>query len=597
MKTKIIVIFVCSLLTATVFPLLKIMESSNGLETSSISSDLPVFPGAEGFGTNTRAAYGGKINPVVYKVTNLNPSGPGSLKKALEASEPRVVVFEVSGYIDLKPDSKDPRYSVFIKNPYLFVAGQTAPSPGITIRGGPIVIETHDVVFQHLRIRPGDLPDGTNYEYRDSIDAHNFFRGNVYNIVFDHLSLSWGTDELSNLWYDTKDVTYQYCIFSEALDSNLHPKGRHSCGLIIGPDSRRTSVHHNLFAHCAERNPTVSSSGNVEIVNNVIYNWRWVGTRLTYYHYEPNVCTDPGPKYCNLIGNYYIPGPNTWDNVAIDISGDKPPSLFYVYDNIGPANHGNGRITGTEPEWNIIWHEGWSESDMKSNTPLFTSNINAQDATANYNTLFNKVGARPTDRDQVDNRIIQEVKERKGNIIKSQKEVGGWPDLEENYRELTIPNNPHSDNDGNGYTNLEEWLRIYATELEAPNNNQPPNTPAKPVGPTIGEAGTQYKYVTNTKDLDGDQIYYWFDWGDGTNSGWKGPYSSEKEAHITHMWMAKGDYIVKVKSKDVYGAESLWSDPLTVGMPISKPYISILLIEFLQNHPPMLKLFQRIVDS
>jgi len=432
-------------------------------ESEEEAEEVVAFPGAEGFGTDTRHAYAGVSDPVIYRVTNLDNDGTGSLRAALEATEPRIVIFEVSGYIDLEPDPEDTRYCIFVKNPYLFVAGQTAPSPGITITGGPIVIETHDVVFQHLAIRPGDLPGGADYEYRDCIDAHYWY-GGVDNIVFDHLSLSWGTDELSNTWYDTDGITYQYCIFSEPLACTLHPKGSHPFALIIGPDSRDTTIHHNLFAQSGYRNPLIHPAGYTELVNNIIYNWHWVASDFTYYPYEANVCTDPGPKFVNIIGNYYISGLDVIEEIAISIQDDQPDSLFYVLDNIGPSHDSPGRFIGNEPEWDIIWHGGWSEDAMKSLNPCFTSVV-TQTAFYTRDNLLGQVGSRPADRDTVDQRVIQDLEIGAGRIISSQSEVGGFPSLAENTRALTTPDDPHDDS-GSGYTNLEVWLHSYSDIVE-----------------------------------------------------------------------------------------------------------------------------------
>ena len=444
---------------------------------------------------------------------------------------------------------------MFIKNPYLYVAGQTAPSPGITIIG-TIVIETHDVVFQHLRIRPGDLPSGSDYEYRDCIDAHNFVAGNIYNIVFDHLSLSWGTDELSNTWYDTKNITYQYCIFSEALHSTLHPKGRHSCALAIGPDSRNNSIHHNLFAHCAGRTPLVEPAGYTEFINNVVYNWEYVASDFIDYPYEPYVCTNPGPKFCNIIGNFYKSGPSTIDEVAILINKDKPPSKFFIHDNIGPW-----RTTNLMNDWDIVY----GDIELKSESPTFpSSRISTQSALDTYDHVLKNAGARPQDRDLVDNRIIKEVKDRTGMIIESQKQVGGWPTLEKNYRKLNIPNNPHEDDNKNGYTNLEEWLHEYSKNVELKDTNLAPNKPVKPLGPKSILVGRLYNFETLTHDPENNQVYYLFDWGDGTNSGWIGPFNSSENIITNKSWGKNGEYIVKSKAKDIFGKQSKWSNGLLV---------------------------------
>src|SRR5687768_17046770 len=152
-----------------------------------ISSALPVIPGAAGFGMDTPAGRGGRV----YRVTNLNTSGTGSLKECVAASGPRVCVFEVSGTIRLTSDLK-------ILNPNITIAGQTAPSPGISIRGASLNIQTSDVLVQHIRLRVGDGVDGPDFGNRDAIkiDGPNPVR----NVVVDHVSMAWALDETVSAW-------------------------------------------------------------------------------------------------------------------------------------------------------------------------------------------------------------------------------------------------------------------------------------------------------------------------------------------------------------------------------------------------------------
>ncbi len=142
---------------------------------------LPVFPKAQGFGIYTPAGRYGKV----YRVTNLNNRGTGSLRDAMEASARRVVIFEVSGTIWLNSN-------IVVKEPYLTVAGQTAPSPGITLARAGIVVSAHDVLIQHLLVRVGDLPVGTKPDFRDCIQVVGAADGQreVYNVVIDHCSVS-----------------------------------------------------------------------------------------------------------------------------------------------------------------------------------------------------------------------------------------------------------------------------------------------------------------------------------------------------------------------------------------------------------------------
>ncbi len=165
-------------------------------------SVLPVFPGAEGFGTDTRAGRGGRI----FIVSNLNAEGPGSLKEALEAKGPRTVLFEVGGMIDLKRNTR-------ISEPFLTVAGQSAPSPGITLYGAGLEISTHDVLVQHLRVRPGDREEGPPGQVRRGIAVlgkRGIVTEDVYNVVIDHCTLSWATDESATLYHSgIHDVTYR----------------------------------------------------------------------------------------------------------------------------------------------------------------------------------------------------------------------------------------------------------------------------------------------------------------------------------------------------------------------------------------------------
>lgn len=317
---------------------------------------LPAFPGAEGFGANTVGGRGGRV----IEVTNLNDSGIGSLRDCIEVSGPRICVFRVAGTIDL--------YSTIdIRNPYITIAGQTAPRGGITLRcdgyqRAPINIYTNDVVVRFLRIRPGPGPLNTT---SPSGDGLNILSANAYNIVLDHLSVSWATDENICSWYGPggikdgpTDFTVQWCLIGEPLrcSTNSHPTDG-GTGLLAGSESTgNVSIHHNLFV-TASRNPGIQSGrGTVDIVNNVSW-WSWRSS-VAYpipVNYVGNYLQDrhTDPVTYNPIG-YYI---NVASGVEVFVQGniseqrptnDLPDELAIMpsqRSQITPARHDAPSVT------------------------------------------------------------------------------------------------------------------------------------------------------------------------------------------------------------------------------------------------------------
>ena len=220
------------------------------------------------FGMNTPGGRGGRV----IRVTNLLASGQGSLDAALSASGPRIVVFEVGGVIDLN------KTRLNIREPYVTVAGQTAPSPGITIIRGAIFIQTHDVIVQHIRVRPGDAgePKRSGWE-PDGISTAG---GDAYNVLIEHCSISWAVDEnLSASGPNTEGpdatsrrIAFVNCIIAECLNDASHSKGPHSMGSLIHDFCREIAIIGNLYAHNANRNPYFKAFTTGVIVNNLIYN-------------------------------------------------------------------------------------------------------------------------------------------------------------------------------------------------------------------------------------------------------------------------------------------------------------------------------------
>src|SRR4051812_49344308 len=261
---------------------------------AALPPSIRAFPGAEGFGAYTPGGRGGKV----YVVKTLDDyrhktsAVSGSLRQAIEAKEPRIIVFAVSGTIHLKDRLR-------IESPFLTVAGQTASGEGICLADQGIFIGTHDVVIRHVRMRHGDASGD---------DSDSFWARNAGNVIVDHCSVSWGLDENFSFTKSTTNVTAQWCIISEGLNSK-----HHGYGSLIAPDAdSRMSFHHNLYADNYGRNPRVGSRGPINFLfdyrNNVIFNW---GTGYDWgvwavYGNEQGENVD-----MNFVGNYSIAGPDT----------------------------------------------------------------------------------------------------------------------------------------------------------------------------------------------------------------------------------------------------------------------------------------------
>ena len=502
----------CSLLIGLVMVFLA------GTTTVSAAEDLPIIPGAAGWGMETPAGSGRHLDKPetrVIKVTNLNTKGPGSLRAALEAEGPRVVVFEVSGNIDFTPYG-----NLSIRNPYVTVAGQTAPSPGITLKACQLGIRTHDVLLQHIRIRVGDLRDPTTPLRNKAGWSQWSERDNMKvggkRIVIDHCTFSWATDE--NVQTRAGWVTFRRNMFTECLNSPKHHKGGHSKGLLIldqSPrdqvvpeserDSRYVSVIGNLFAYNADRNPQASGGAKVAVINNLVYGaLARPGVGLTLGNSSVQGSRGGG-IVASVIGNHFdnVPAALRFITRPADIDGeifvddlmvsytpaerkaheklirktvDDKQFKDYLAGKDWPED-GSGELVHNRLK--DPWHAShqlifrhWMGEPMNpmpakvTDPPITVPGLEIMPVEEVRDWVVAHAGARPADRDSVDRRVAEQVRARKGGIIKSQNDVGGWPELEENRRELKIPANPNGDDDGDGYTNLEEWLHEHAAAVE-----------------------------------------------------------------------------------------------------------------------------------
>ncbi len=409
---------------------------------------ISIIPQEKGFGIESSFARGGNI----YFVSNLNNAGEGSLRACVEAKNPRICVFEISGTISLLSDLK-------ILNPNLWIAGQTAPSPGITLKGAGFDIQASDILIQHLRIRPGDVLLGTYYDDRDAISLGSNY-GHIKNIVIDHVSASWAIDENLGIWSyggSVKEVSIINSIFSEALYDSLHSKGPHSMGALIGKNVENLLYSKNILAFNNYRNPLIRDDiTNIIVTNNYIHN-PGIGSKSKIYigtKGDKNI-----PLRASIIGNLFYPNKNEYYYNSIYIEPDSASDLkVYVKDNLGP-------LYNPSDEWAIVY--GRKDNSIVANSPpISISGLNILKANEIKNFLMENSGARPQDRDLVDKRIISNIFSGNGGIINSQNEVGGWPNLNINKRKFIVPANPHLDSNGDGYTNLEKFIHLYSNWVE-----------------------------------------------------------------------------------------------------------------------------------
>ncbi len=436
------------------------------------------FPTAEGYGKYTKGGRGG----TVIEVNNLNDSGPGSLRAAIEAVGARTVVFRISGTIDLQSPLQ-------IKNPFITIAGQTAPGDGITLKRYPLMIAADEVIIRYIRVRLGDESGGAD----DAISSRY-----TKNIVLDHVSASWSIDETMSI-YHCENVTVQWCMVTESLYESNHTKGSdHGYGGIWG--SNFSSYHHNLLAHHSSRNPRFASGcGNTDYRNNVLYNWGYhacYGGETVQKNSDKFIFTN-----INMVANYQKPGPATvpgevMHRIVAPWSRNKAEDYgkWYVSENVIEGNpwiSKNNWLGGVQPQDGSEYLEG-----LRLQEPWPAMPITQQSPEDAYASVLEHAGASFPKRDSVDNRIIEEVKggyatyegsnyekdhhvldtSKNCGIIDTQKEIGGWPELKSLPAPIDTdhdgmpddwekdhgldPNNAEDRNlvSANGYTMLEEYL-------------------------------------------------------------------------------------------------------------------------------------------
>lgn len=451
---------------AAVLVALTLQASAMNAQTS-----LPAFPGAQGYGALARGGRGGRV----IEVVNLDDSGPGSLRAAVNASGPRIVVFRVGGTIELQDDLVISGES----QAYLTIAGQTAPGGGILLKNyGIWLVDTHDIVIRYLRVRMGYQGTGGD---QHGILVYGSSGSASYDVVVDHLSTAWILDDntaYGNVW----DVTFQWSLFGEAssrgrdgplgaTDCSNVSSGQGGCGFMWGPADKvdRLSLHHNLIIHNYYRNPQIGGAQS-QVINNVIYNYGWsaaiIGQYLEYGYVYP-ITTD-------LIGNYFRMGP------------DSRPGIFELY---SEQTHDPGIIS-----LHVAGNYGWNYDPddphamvadigyVRRATPLTPPvPVTVDGFEQAKDRVLQRAGASLPSRDAVDVRLVNDYHAGTssdpttrginpvfpviaGGTPPADSDHDGMPDAWEASHGLNAanPGDGPGDLDADGYTNVEEYLNELA---------------------------------------------------------------------------------------------------------------------------------------
>jgi hypothetical protein len=381
----------------------------------------PAFPGALGWAKVTPGGRGGRV----IRVTTLASDGPGSLRYALSTAEPRMIVFEVGGVIDLGG------HDLRIAHPFVTLAGQTAPAPGITLVRGGLAVATHDVVIRHIRVRPG----ANGAPARSGWEVDGLSTRSAWNVIVDQCSFSWATDEnlsASGPRFDggetveawrrntSRRITFSRNIIAEGLSNSSHSKGEHSKGSLIHDNATEVLIAGNLYAHNYERNQLFKGGVHAATVNNLIYN---PGNRCM--HYALNAAEWEGHAWevgqLAIVGNVVKGGPSTRPDLPFLIVEGQGDLALFAKDN--PAVHADGR---TMQEVGVI-----SDRDPRierlAAAPHWPTGFHARPSEQVAAWIEAEAGARPWARDDVDRRILAEVRSGGGRIIDDETEVGGYP--------------------------------------------------------------------------------------------------------------------------------------------------------------------------
>lgn len=373
----------------------------------------------KGWAADTRGGTGGSI----VRVTNLQAAGPGSFAAAVAQDGARIIVFDVGGVIDLQGAT------IRIDKPFITIAGQTAPHPGITLVQGGFSVSTHDVIVQHLAVRPGDMGKAR----KSGWDVDGLSTSSSYNVIVDHCSFSWATDEnlsasggrfngpTPEQWHTgtSNRITFSHNIIAEGLRNSTHKKGEHSKGSLIHDNAEKILFYGNLFNSNHERNPLVKGGARVAIVNNLIHN---PGKRAVHYNLIAHEWGERAPEtgMVTMIGNVYRAGVDTAPNTPLFSLGGSGDVSVYMLDNIAVDTNGKalpetGRYTASQAKI------------VQAAAPYLPDGLAPIAADQLENAIYMSAGMRPWERDAIDFKTMSDVAEGRGLIVDSQTESSGYP--------------------------------------------------------------------------------------------------------------------------------------------------------------------------
>ncbi|MDK2760180.1 MAG: pectate lyase [Sphingopyxis sp.] len=399
-------------------------SSVTSVPVAAASSAPLAFPGAVGPAAQTPGGRGGQI----LRVTTLAPDGPGSLKAAIETEGPRIIVFEISGVIDMG------RRTIEIKHPYLTIAGQTAPGPGITLIRTGIDVKTHDVILRHLRIYTG--VDGQ--PKRSGWEADTFSTVAAQNVIVDHCTFMWGIDENMSAsgprftgknveeWRKgtSRNISFSNNLAAEGLADASHPKGEHSKGSLIHDNATGIVFYRNVWAHNVERNPLIKGGAQALMINNLIYNPQHRAVHYNLMNLEW-VGHDYVAGQITAIGNVMRGGNDTDKDLPFLMLGGDGDLEYYGKDNLHVDRHG-----AALPEFGRY---GETKAKLiRAKAPLASTQgyriLPVRDVETS---VLSTAGARPWARDAEEIRVLFFIAEGRGQVIDDEKQVSGYPKVKE----------------------------------------------------------------------------------------------------------------------------------------------------------------------
>ncbi len=373
-----------------------------------------------GWAVGTMGGRGGRI----VAVSNLDASGAGSLRAAIEASGARTVVFEVGGVIDLQGAT------LTIKDPFITLAGQTAPHPGVTLIKGELNIATHDVIVQHLKFRPGAYGrakrSGNDH---DGIST----RGAAHQVIVDHCSLSWATDENLSVggprfngtdaqaWRrnTSHNITYSNNLIFEGLGDSVHEKGEHSKGSLIHDNATGVLLLGNVYAANRERNALFKGGVHAAMVNNLIVN---PGSKAVHYNLVAHEWEGQPHQVGKiaLVGNVLRHGNDTPPGTPLFALGGHGDVELHLHDNVAIDANGHpvpptGRYTAG------------AARILPAVSPQLPPRLRVLPAQHLEDQILLSAGARPWDRDPIDFKLLSDVAEGRARLIDSETESSGFP--------------------------------------------------------------------------------------------------------------------------------------------------------------------------